>query len=450
MKVVIIGAGNVGLTSAEALSRVNDVLLVEKDADKADTAKNMLSVSVLHDDGSNPKVLEAAISRMDAEIVLSAIPDDGLNLFICMMAKKIRPSITTVACLRNPDFAVNATVGNCQGVDIMISPELITAEKIFKMATLENAVTYDLISNMNLALATFRVEKGHDLIGKVVMNLDVPDECAILAIYRGDMVITDTQTAEIHVDDRICVLGHPDVMETFNRLIGVEKEAKEFVVIGATIAGVAVARLLTQGGKRRFVKIIDRDESLCRMAARELNDVIVVNADVADPTVLKSENVQRADVIINISQMDELNLLVSIAALKFGTRKIISRYSTKEYEEIFKYTGIESIVGYHRIISNEITKNLVFDENAILTMDHEDESFFSVVLDERSALRNICMGDVRFPEGIRVAAVIREGVIIYPRMNTVFMLGDKILVFTHRANSLKVSKLLGRDVPKEL
>jgi len=450
MKVIIVGAGNVGYTSAEALCKVHDVLVIEKDALKADNAKSTLSVSVLHEDGSNPKVLKSAIERVDAEVILSALPDDAINLFICMMAKRIKASIRTVACLRDPDFEVRTTSEGAEGVDLLISPEFIMAEKINKLATLENAVKYDYIENMEVALVTYRVDRKNDLVGKIVMDLEIPDNCSIVAVYRGDSVILNNESVQIHVDDRIGVLGDIDAIEAFNRMMGVEKDAKEFVILGATISGIAIAKLLSQSGKKRFVKIIDKDESACRNAARALSDVVVVNADIVDPVILKSENVNRADVIISVSPMDERNLLACMAALRFGTNKIITRYSTEEYEEIFKYTGIESIIGYHRVISNEVTKNLIYDESAILMLDNEDEYFFSVTLDKKSMLTGHCMGDVKIPDGVRLVAIRRDNNMIYPKMNTMFLDGDKVLVFTHAVNPIRLTKFLGQETIVEL
>ncbi|MDR1404963.1 MAG: NAD-binding protein [Candidatus Methanoplasma sp.] len=450
MKIVIVGAGNVGFTSAEALSKVHDVLIVEKDAAKAENAKAMLSVSVLHEDGSNPKVIEATIKRIDADIIISAIPDDGHNLFICFMAKRIKPGIKTVACLRDPDFITKTLKEGYDGVDLLISPELITSEKIEKLAILENAVTYDHISRMDIALATFKIEENCDLVGKVILDLDTPPDCSIVAIYRGEDVILNNETAEIHAGDMIRVLGSPESMVAFNRLIGVEKEAKEFVILGASAVGIEVAKRLVQSNRKRIVKIIEDDPDVSRNAARELDNVAVVNGDFIDPAVLRSENVQRADVIITVSSIDERNLLACIAGLRSGTRKIISKYSNREYEKIFRYTGIESIIGYHRVIYNEITKNLIFDENAILAIDRDNEFFFSVTIDDGSVLRNTHLGDINMPEGIRVAAIVREGIIEYPRLNTVFRDRDKVLLFTHMVNPVKLSRLFGHKTPLEL
>jgi len=446
MKVVIIGAGNVGYISAEALSKVHEVLIVERDQGKVDNAKS-LNVSVLHEDGSNPNILKSAIEKINADIIMSAVPDDSINIFICLMSKRIKPSITTVACLRDPDYIIKTSSEGVEGIDILISPELITAEMIVNLATLENVVEYDNIRSMNLALATFKVERHHDIVGRIVMNTRMPENCNIVCIYRGNGVVLECETAEIHAEDRICVLGSADAIHAFNRMIGIDREAKEFMILGASAVGIEVARSLLKVDRKVFVKIIEKDEALCRNAIKELNGPLIVNGDFNDPLILKSENIQRTDVVISVSSMDERNLLACMAALKFGSKKIVSRYSTREYEEIFKHTGIESIIGYHRVIFNEVTKSLVYDENAILARDHEGEFFFSVTLNDTSTLTNSRPGDLRLPEGVRIAAIHRDGRTIYPRMDTVFLSGDKVLLFTHMANPVGVTKFLGQRIP---
>lgn len=447
MNIIIVGAGIVGSASAEVLCKVNNVLIIEKDSAKADSIKGTLNVSVLHEDGSNPKVLESAIGRIDAEIILSAVPDDGINLFICMMAKRIRPKIMTVACLRDPDYDIKTTADGVEGVDLIISPEQIMADKITMIATMENLVQYDYIQNKGVALATFRVRDDSFIVGKVIMDLTMSEDCKIVAVYRGDNVILNNETAQVHVGDRICILGAPPSIAEFNKMMGFEREAKEYVIIGATTSGIAIARELSRTGKKKFIKIIDKNETACRNAARSLSDVVVVNADIADPLTMRTENVSRADVIISVSPIDERNLLTCMAALRFGTRKIITKYSSVEYEEILKYTGLESIVGYNRVISNEVTKNLIFDETAIVALEHEDEFFFGSNVEEGSAMLDRCYGDIRIPEGIRIVALMRDGKLIYPKMNTMFLKGDMAMIFTHNANPLKLSRFIGRQNP---
>lgn len=448
MNIIIVGAGNVGFTSAETLSSVHNVMVVENDRTKADSVKNMLNVSMLHEDGTNPHVLKSAIDRHNAELIVSTLPDDGLNLFICIMCKRIRPEVRTVATIKNPDFMIRTAAEGYPGVDMIISPETISSNKIFKLATLENAVDYEVIESLGITSATFKITDSHNIVGKFTMDLDIPEDCNIVYIYRGDDVITDVETAEIRPDDRISVIGSEEGLEKFNRMIGVKEEAIEFVVLGAGVVGMNVARMLSNMDKKVYIKIIDEDLELCRAAARELTDVIVVNADGIDPHILKTENVGRADVLISVTNADEKNLLACMASLKFGTKKVISRYLTRQYRDIFRFTGIETILGYHLVIANEITKGLISDEDSILKMKRDKEYFFSVRVDERSPLLGKLYGDLNIPDGVRFAAVVRDGDKFYMKYDMEFEKDDRILVYTYMARGNAVKKLLGKGMPE--
>lgn len=447
MNIIIIGAGNVGFTSAETLSTVHNVMMIEKDAPRADNVKNMLNVSVLHEDGTNPGILKSAIEKHDADIIVSTLPSDGLNLFICMICKKLRPSLRTVATIRNPDYLIKTTSEGDTGVDMIISPEIISSNKIFKLATLENVVDYEVIKSLNLAIATFRVGGSHSIVGEIVLNLDIPQECNIVCIYRGDEVVIDVETAEIRPEDRIMVIGSEAGIDAFNAMIGIEEEALEFVILGAGVVGMNVAKALSKMNKKVYVKIIEEDKDLCREAARTLTDAIVVNSDSLDPHILKTENVGRADVLISVTDADERNLLACMASLKFGTTKVISRYLTREYGDIFSFTGIETIIGYHLIIANEITKGLISDEDSILKMKHDSEYFFSLKIDGKSPLSKRLFGDLDIPDGVRFAAILRNGRIIYPAYDTDFRDGDRVLVYTFMSKMSAMKKLLGKNIP---
>lgn len=446
MNIIIIGAGNVGFTSAETLSTVHNVMIIEKDNVKADAIKSLLNVSVLHEDGTNPRVLETAIKKHDADLVVSTLPTDGLNLFVCITCKGFRPSLRTVATIKNPDFMIKTTGEGNEGVDMIISPETISSNKIFKLATLENVIDYESIKSLDITIATFKVTDDQKIVGQITLNLDIPPECNIVCIYRGDEVIIDVETAEIRSEDRITVIGNESGIEAFNKMMGVKEEALEFVIMGAGVVGMNVAKALSKMGKKVYVKIIEEDKDLCREASRSLTDAIIVNSDIIDPHILKTENVGRADVLISVTEADEKNLLACMASLKFGTRKVISRYLTRQYKDIFSFTGIETIIGYHLIIANEITKGLISEEDSILKMRHDKEYFFSMKIDVRTPIFKKLYGDLLIPDEIRFTAIVRDGKTMYLKYDTDFRENDRVLVYTYMAKSGAVKKLLGKEM----
>ena len=339
MRVLIVGGGNVGLAAAKAALVGNDVHIMECDVNVAETVKNILPVSIIKGDASNPRVLRNALERIKPNVILSAVRDDAINVFVCLNAKHMRPQIRTIACIRNPEF-VDIEEDKFEGVDVLISPDKLSVEKMINVAILENAVNYEKLDIGSYGLCTFKIEKGHDIVGKTVMNLDLPGDCAIAAIIRGETTITDISTTEILVDDRIIVFGSWSSFEKFNDLIGIKKEAREFVVLGAGHIGLSVAKKISEMSDKIFVKILDNDMERCREAAKQLRKVIVVRGNIVDPQFLRSESIERADALISVTDIDERNLLACMTSLRFGIRKIVSRYSIEEYEGVFKYAGI--------------------------------------------------------------------------------------------------------------
>ncbi len=448
MNIIIVGAGNVGFTAAEALCKFHDTLIIENEMGRAEFVKSLLNVSVLCDDGTNPAVLESAISRHHADVIIACMERDDSNLFTCLMSKRINSKIKTVSRITNPDFMIKTSDLGVEGIDQIISPEMITAAKISKLALIENAVDYESLDNLEMALVTFKVEKEHNIVGRIVLDLDMPDEATIVAIYRGENVIISNETTEIHVGDMLCVLGSTTGIEEFNEMMGIIEKANEFVILGGGVVGIHTARMLE--GKKRYVKIIEDDEEICIQLSKMFSSVIVVNSNTVDPHILKAENVGRADALICVANIDEKNLLSCMIAMNLGTKKVISRYSLREYEDIFSYTGIETIIGYHRVIANEITKTLISDDQAVMRMNHDGEMFFSATVTPKAVICNQPLGDVEVPEGLRIAAIVRGPEIIYPRMDFTFREGDKVLLFSYMIKSQKLEKMFGTNILLDL
>ncbi|MDO5852468.1 MAG: NAD-binding protein [Thermoplasmata archaeon] len=444
MKVIIIGAGDVGFVCAETISDVHDVLVVEEDEDIADTLKGRLNVSVLREDGTNPRILRYAIETQNADVLVSTLHSDSDNLFVCMMAKRIKPSIRTVATVDSPDFMIETTGEGVPGVDDIISPNLVTAEKMYRLCVLENVVEYEALKQMGVCVAVFRVEGNHQIVGRVVMHLPIPKDCTIFAVYRDGDIITTPEILEIHSGDRICVFGSEQAIIAFNDLMGVEEVAREFCILGGSIVGLNLAKMLSEDERKRYVKIIERDPEVCKHLSRELSGVVVINADYTDPDIQYDENIFRVDSTISTSSRDETNLLICMSAKRHSARKVIARFFMREYEDIFRYTDLQTIIGFDRIISNEIIKCVLSDELAIARMQSSEGVFFTHIVDSESRLRNRFVGDANMPEGLRIVAIRRDGGLIYPLLDTEMRDGDAVIMFSDGRKESELIKVLGK------
>ena len=447
MNIIVVGAGKVGYTVAERLSREesNNVMVIEEDPIAADKVGKSLNITLYNDTGSNPRVLREAIKIHNPDVIISTVTRDEDNLFICMIAKSIKPDLKTVARIRDRDYIPfdddEESIAD-KLVDEVFSPEIICAETIAMLACLENAIDYDEIKSIGMSMATFHVSRQNvNIIGKTIIGLpDMPEDISVIAIYRGDEIHTEVETFELHLGDRICILGSEEGIIRFNKLMGVDREANEFVILGATAIGVDTAISLEQKGKRN-IRIIETDPEKCTNTLRNLDYTRIMNGNIVDPHLLANENIGRADVLMVLGPTDEINLLASLMGRNYGARKIISEYSIPDYESIFDFAGIQCSIGYHRIIANDITKKLISDEEALLAMRYDNELFFSLTINEKSTVTGKRIGDVKLPAGCRIAYVVRDGKNEVPRMDTEFKVDDKILMFTYMTKLDKIQKM---------
>ena len=443
MNVIVVGAGKVGYIVAERLSREesNNVMVIENDAQAADKVAS-LNVSLINDTGSNPRVLSDAMKMNDPDVIISTVARDEDNLFICMIAKNLKPEVKTIARIRNEDYiSFNEDDKSIKLVDEIFSPENSCAEIIKELAILENAIEYDYIDSLDMVMATFLVTKGNNVVGKTILEIqDIPEMLSIVSIYRGEDVYTEVETFELHLGDKICILGSEEGIIRFNKLMGVDREANEVVILGATAIGVDTALCLEQKGKRN-IRIIETDPEKCTNTLRNLDYTRIMNGNIVDPHLLANENIGRADVLMVLGPTDEINLLASLMGRNYGARKIISEYSIPDYESIFDFAGIQCSIGYHRIIANDITKKLISDEEALLAMRYDNELFFSLTINEKSTVTGKRIGDVKLPAGCRIAYVVRDGKNEVPRMDTEFKVDDKILMFTYMTKLDKIQKM---------
>jgi len=448
MKVIIIGAGKVGFVAAETICNAHDVIVVENDSATAESVKNRLNVSVLNEDGTNPIIIQRAIEHSDADMIISTLNRDDSNLFVCMMAKRIKSDIVTVASITNPDFIIKTTSEGVQGVDVIISPELITAQKMHMLCILENAIDFETMPYFNSYIALFEVSPDSPLVGSAVLNTYLFTDCNVFVIYRSGTLYFQVDTMEIHAGDMIGIAGSREAVFEYNEKLGVKHRSRDIVILGGTIVGEHLADLLSQDKKNRYIRIIEKNQERCRELSRSLNGVVVINGDFTEPDIQNNENIFRCDCLVAASNQDDTNLLMCMSAQNHNTGKILSRYLKKEYMDIFTFTGLETIVGFNNIVANEISKCIVSLDRRLMNRG-TGETYFVHDVDSESKIIDRYFGDLALPNGIRILAIRRGDTTIYPKMDTKFTDGDHVLVFTNLSSNKELANIFGRNAVTE-
>lgn len=449
MKVVIIGAGDVGTHSAQTMAELHDILIIEKDPVVANSVSNRLSVSVLNEDATNFQRIRKTVSDMSPELVLACTGDDACNMYLCLMFKMFIPDIKTAAAISNPENVVDVKFNGFRFIDKVISPENTAADKMYHLATLSNAIDYETIESLGSAVCTFKVTGTSKVLGEHIMHLDVPEGCVVFGLYRDKEFYTVMDTMQLRDEDVLAVFGNETALYKFNDIINDEYPMREFAILGASLAGVRLAQKLSSIPKYK-VTLVEKDPAISHMVNEKLSNAIVVNADFNDPDIHQDYDLFKVDCTLCASRKDENNLLISMSGQVYKARKVVTRYFKKEYEDIFLHTGDNCVISYPSLITNEITKIFIDDKMAVARLKGPSEIFFSHIVDGKSKLINRYYGDIFLPQGIAIICVVRNDELIYPLMDTCFESGDNVIVFTNRRDSNDLTTVFGRKNIPEL
>jgi len=445
MHVIVVGAGNVGYTIARMLSKQHSVLVIEDDLKRYDYVVNHLNVGALNGNGASPKVLKSVINE-DSNLLLAVTERDETNIFCCMMAKQINSKLVTVARVRNPDYIEGAMYSKFLNVDHIISPEFLTAEKLMRIALLENAIGCESIPSLGVELAMFKVSgKKENVIMVPLRELPVPEECKILIIHRGKQIIVPTGNDVLMKGDQVTIVGKGQAVADFNRMLGILRETRDVVIIGGGIVGEHLATLLER--EKLSIKLIENDEDRCRVLAKKLSKTVIINDNGSDPSVLRNENVSMADVLICATENEEDNLLASLIGKHLGVSKVISRYSKREYEEIFGMSGIDASVGYYHVVANEIIKETVHNYEVMLLLEKFSEEFFDLKVTAGSRIIGKKLGEIDMPKMSSIALVVKDGKALIPSPETVIEEGDKVFIYALQSAIAKLEWMFKANIP---
>jgi trk system potassium uptake protein TrkA len=445
MHVIVVGAGNVGYTIARMLSKQHSVLVIEDDLKRYDYVVNHLNVGALNGNGASPKVLKSVINE-DSNLLLAVTERDETNIFTCMMAKQFNPKLVTVARVRNPDYIEGAMASKFLNVDHIISPEFLTAEKLMRIALLENAIGVESVPSLGVELAMFKVSgKKEGVVMVPLRELPIPGDSKILIIHRGKQVIVPTLNDVLMKGDQVTIVGKGQAVADFNRMLGILREPRDIVIIGGGIVGEHLATLLEK--EKLSIKLIENDEDRCRILAKKLSKTVIINDNGSDPSVLRNENVSMADVLICATDNEEENLLASLIGKHLGVSKVISRYSKREYEEIFGMSGIDASVGYYHVVANEIIKETVHNYEVMLLLEKFSEEFFDLKVTAGSRIVGKKLADIDMPKMSAIALVVKDGKALIPTPEMIIEEGDKVFIYALQSAIAKLEWMFKANIP---
>jgi len=447
LKVIIAGAGEIGTELAEMLVADNhDVVVLEKDSDKISSLSNKLDAMVVQETGERISALmDSGIE--DADVFIAVTDSDELNIMYCMIAKKLA-NIKTVARVRNPEYSSsNMKLKTEQlGIDIMIDPEKFAALEIAKLIKNPDVSEIEYFAGGKIELVAYKADKESELINQPLNVLPVSANYLVVGISRenGDIIIPHGEDRFMPNDVIYVIKRTGTLNELSSMLRSKKKRANNVMILGGGKIGYKLAKILESYKRSAMtIKLIEKSPEKCRILSENLQKTLVLNGDAADINFLKEENIENVDVLVSVTNSDELNILTSILGKRLGASKVIVEINKPNYEMLMQTLEIDAFISPRLLVAGRLAK--LFRKTSVISetfLKDGRTEIIELIASNDSPMVNKQLKDLRLSvKGIIIGGIIRNGQVIIPKGNDTVLPQDRLLIFTHSQNLKQVEKL---------
>ena len=450
MKVIIVGAGEVGFHIAKRLASENkDVVVIDRNPAVLQRILDHMDVQVLEGSGCSPMILrEAGIST--ADMLLAVTDSDEINLMACTFAKMLAPGLTKLARIRNDEYtAYGEQLASEIGIGLIINPEVEVVRTIEHMLRAPGAVDISDLAGGRIKIAGTWIAAGNPLANTRLTELrrKAGDrQLIVAAIIRDEEVIVPTGSDEIRQGDLVYFVCEDSQLQSVFAFLGNRPGRKSNVlIIGGGNIGLRLARNLEK--KPIHVKLLDKSPERCAELAEELARTIVLVGDGTDQEALLEENIGDMDVVVTMTGNEESNILSSLLAKKLGTPMAITRLNKIEYMPLVRAIGLEHIVSPRLSAVNSIFKHVRKGGVLSAVAIKDGAEALEALAGPDSGLVGKALKDLPFPKGVLVLCIMRSENVLIPAGSDVIESGDRLFILSLTESIPDVERMLslGRE-----
>ena len=447
MKAIIIGAGKVGFSIAQLLSKEDhDVVIIEQSPERQEILEETLDVQVIDGSGSSTSVLEAAGVR-SADMLLAVTEHDELNMVACLLGKKYGVK-TTVARVRNPEYLEvrDFDFKEAIGIDLIINPERVTALEIAKIVSHPEAMNVDFYAMGKVQMLELEIKKQSPLVGKQIKELDTAIPYNIVCIEHQQKILVPWGEDILHEGDRIHLMARTNEMREVEKMLGFHTPRVEHItILGGGRTGYYLAQILEQSRPELQIKVIEKDLMRARQISAKLKHTLVIQGDGSDYQLLQEESIGNSDLFVAVTDDDKINVLCSLIASNLGVKKAVCQVKRTDIMPLVEQIGIDTILSPRMLTAGVILKYLRRGDIISVTVFGDDRAeMLELLAQPGSSAVNKELRHIRFPSGSVIGAVMRDERVIIPDGNFQIKAHDRLMVFSMLKSIHKIERLFAR------
>ncbi len=444
MKIIILGAGQVGSSLADNLaSEANDITVVDRRSDVLRKLQDRLDLRTVAGCGSHPDVLEQAGAE-DADMIIAVTNSDEVNMVACQTAYTLFHTPTKIARVREASYLEHTELFSQEAlpVDELISPEQLVTNHIHRLIRHAGALQVLEFAGGRVLLVAIAAHHGGKLVGQPLRELKahIPGiQVRVAAIYRQGQAIMPKGDMVIEADDEVFFLAEAkNIRAITSELRELDRPYKSVMIAGGGNIGKRLAEAL-EGGYR--VKIIEHSADRARYLAEALDSTIVLHGDAADQDLLVEENIDGMDVFVSLTNDDEANILSAMLAKRLGARKAMSLVNRPSYSQLVESGIVDIAISPQQItLGGLLARVRRGDVVAVHSLRRgAAEAMEAIAHGDRKTSKVVGrrIDELKLPAHTRVASLVRGEEVIMVHHDTVIEAEDHVILFV--ADKSKIS-----------
>jgi trk/ktr system potassium uptake protein len=436
MKIIILGAGQVGSSVAQNLaSEANDITVVDNRPEILRELQDRIDIRTVIGPASHPEVLTRAGAE-DADMILAVTNSDETNMIACQVAYTLFHTPIKVARVRAQEYLAYPKLFTQEAlpIDVLISPEQLVTDYIRRLIEQPEALQVLEFAGGRVQLVAVRAVEGGPLVGQELRELrsHMPGiEARVAAIYRqGSDILPEGSTVVEANDEVFFIAARKNIRAVTSELRDLDKPVKRVMIAGGGNIGLRLARSIES---RYQVKLIERNAETARRLSEQLGSAIVLLGDAADEELLLDENIENTDVFCALTNDEEANILSAMLAKRLGARKVMSLINRPSYVDLVQSEAIDIAVSPQQAtIGSLLTHVRRGDVAAVHSLRRGAAEALEAVAhgdNKTSKVVGRTVDEIKLPPGTTIGAIVRGEDVLIAHHNTVIESDDHVILF---------------------
>ena len=450
MKIIILGAGQVGGTLAEHLAdEQNDITVVDERAATLKRLQERLDIRTVLGNGAHPSTLMSAGAN-DADMLIAVTDSDEINMLACSVAFTLFRTPTKISRVRSTDYLSEHAALFKSGaipVDVIIGPEQLVTRNIEQLIANPGSLQVLDFADGRIRLVAVKAVAGGPIVGRELQEIreHMPRvDTRVAAIFRrlGDPIIPEGSTVVEPDDEVFFIAAREHIRDVTAELRDVDKPYHRIMIAGGGNIGATLAGRLE---KQYQVKVIERSYDRCRTLSDLLEGSIVLHGSGNEPMLLRQENIENTDVFCALTDNDESNIMMSMLAKRLGAKKVITLITNSAYADLIgeeidiaispQQITISSLLAHVRRGDISAVHSLRRGAAEAIELTAHGDARSSKVVGQR-------LDALKLPSSVTVGAILRGDDVLIAHGNVVVEANDHVILFlTDRTQISAVEKL---------